>query len=351
MLSRIGDLDDQSLQPTLRRDDRIFSLTIRTVAVAGSVFAMLMFTATSSGVRCCAQGLLGDEIGESRNLSGPLIQSDSFEAERFDPSQPIERFRRGFYQGSEVLGGYTFGLGDDDDDLDRGFGEYRIALGVPLGSLDRILAVQPFFRVDSIDGPSVIDVPDTLYQIGINLFNRQRWSERLSTTLIITPSIRSDLTTSENAFRLFGLGLITWKSSPRWSFSGGILYLDRSDLGLLPVIGATWTPREDLRVDFTLPRPRISKRVWKHGSQAEGWAFFGGELAGNTWGVSRADDTTDELTLGELRLVGGYETIVKGNRGVRVEGGYAFRRTIQYERDDIEIDLADGLFLQASLKF
>lgn len=287
------------------------------------------------------RGLLSNQ----QRLAAPLANAEL----------PIERFRRGFFQGNEILGGTLFGLGDEDEDLDQTFAEYRFAVGVPLGSLDRILAVQPFVRIDSVNGPSIVDVPDTLYQVGVNLFNRNQWSDRFSTTVIVTPSVRSDFTTSENAFRLFGLGLINWQCTDAWSFSFGAIYLDRADLGILPAIGATWTPRNDLRLDLTLPRPRLSKRLWKNRDQAEGWVFLGGGIEGNTWAVTRRDDAgdriVDELTLGGWSVLGGYETIVRGNRGVSIEGGYAFARTVEFESDETEIDLAGGLFLRAALKF
>ncbi|MBB3209702.1 hypothetical protein FHS27_005542 [Rhodopirellula rubra] len=264
---------------------------------------------------------------------------------------PVERFRRGFYQGSEVSSGYVHGLGDRAGGLNQTFFEARVAVGVPLGSLKNILAVSPFFRVDSIDGPTSIDVPETLYSTGVTLFQRKEWTERVSTTFLLTPSVRSDFTTSEDAFRLFGLGMVSWQVCTDWNVALGAVYFDRSDLSVLPVIGATWTPRPWCKLDLTMPRPRLSYRLWKDGGVAEAWAYIGGQLGGNTWAVSRDDGSHDELTIGELRLLFGYEVIRQGNRGLLIEGGYAFNRSVEYERANVEVDLDDGLFLQAGWKF
>ena len=104
-----------------------------------------------------------------------------------------------------------------------------------------------------------------------------------------------------------------------------------------------------------LPRPRISRRLWKDGGQAEGWAYVGGTLAGNTWAVTRESGVnagqSDELTISGLRLFTGYETIATGNRGYRIEVGYSFNRSIEYEREDIDFDLDDALFIEAGIQF
>lgn len=264
---------------------------------------------------------------------------------------PVERFRRGFYQGGELSGGYVLGLGSEAGGLNQTYQETRIAVGVPLGSLDNILAVSPFFRIDLLDGPTAIDVPPTLYSTGVAFFQRKKWTERYSTTVLLTPSVRSDFTTRENAFRLFGLGLLSWQASEQWSIDVGALYLDRADLGVLPVVGATWTPRPWWKIELTMPRPRLNYRVWKQGALAEAWAYVGGQLGGNTWAVSRTDGSRDELTIGELRLLFGYEVSRQGNRGGLIEFGYAFNRSVEYERQNIELDLDDGIFFQAGWKF
>ncbi|WP_283434318.1 hypothetical protein [Neorhodopirellula lusitana] len=321
---------------------------------------------------CSVLGLVTDlPLGVSRaNAQVPLVESSGspdfnlYESDGLivsDPYSPVltplatevpvERFRRSFYQGSEISGGHVQGLGDRAGGLNQTYLEARVAVGVPLGSLENILAVSPFFRTDLLDGPTAIDVPETLYSTGVTLLQRKQWTEKLSTMVLLTPAVRSDFTTSENAFRLLGLGVVNWQVSTDWNVSLGAVYFDRSDLGVLPVIGATWTPRPWCKLDLTMPRPRLSYRTWKQGALAEAWAYVGGQLGGNTWAVSRDDGSHDELTVGELRLLFGYEVIQQGNRGLQIEGGYAFNRSIEYEHQDIEIDLDDAIFLQAGWKF
>ncbi|TWU40843.1 DUF6268 family outer membrane beta-barrel protein [Novipirellula artificiosorum] len=287
----------------------------------------------------------------------PMIVSDAVEQEVYQNTElrfgeePVERFRKSFYQGTELVGGYLADLGDKAGGLDVSFEEARVSLGVPLGSMDNLLAIRPYFRADHLNGPTTIDVPETLYDTGVSLFNRRVWSDRFSTTVMITPSVRSDFTTSKKAFRLFGLGLVNWQKRPDLSLSLGVVYLGRSDLPLLPAFGATWTPNPWWKFDAMLPRPRIARRLWKQGGQAEAWAYIGGTLGGNTWAVTRDSGADDELTLSDLRLLAGYEQIRAGNRGLFVEGGYSFNRSIEYEQTEDDIDLDDALFVQAGWQF
>ncbi|TWT91601.1 hypothetical protein Pla100_49920 [Neorhodopirellula pilleata] len=271
------------------------------------------------------------------------------------PEVPVERFRRGFFQGGELIGGYVGDAAAPARSVDETSWEARLAFGVPLGSLENILVVRPFFRADHLNGPTVVDVPATLYSTGATLFQRKQWNERVSTILIATPSVRSDFTTSDNAFRLFGLGLVNWQCRDDLSIGLGAVYLDRADLGVLPAAGLTWTPAPWWKIDLMMPRPQINRRVWKDGGFAEAWAYAGATLGGNTWAVTRQSGPTtgqsDELTVSGIRLFAGYEVIQTGNRGWKFEAGYVFNRSIEYENDATDVDLDDALFVEAAWRF
>ncbi len=268
-----------------------------------------------------------------------------------DCETPIQSYRKSFYQGSEVLAGHLFDTGDKLGGMDQTFEEVRASFGVPLGSMDNLLGFRPYFRADHLRGPVGIDAPGTLYDTGVAIFNQKTWTDRWTSTIVVTPSVRSDMTTSEKAFRLFGLALANWKCRDDLTLSFGAVYFDRADFRLLPAIGLSWQPTPQWKIDATMPRPRISKRLWKDGGNAEGWAYMGGSIGGNTWAVTRANGARDELTIRDLRLLFGYEVIRHGNRGCFVEGGAAFDRRIEYERQNFERSLDTGLFLSAGLKF
>lgn len=268
-----------------------------------------------------------------------------------DRETPVSQFRPSFYQGSEVVAGYLFDTGNSAGGLDQSFQEVRASFGVPLGNLDNILGLRPYFRVEHLNGPTVIPFPETLYDTGISFFNQKKWFPTVSTTLLLTPSVRSDFKTSKKAFRLFGLGLVNWQAREDLSLSLGVVYLDRADLRLLPAFGATWTPNPCWKIEAVLPRPRIARRMWKNGGDSEAWAYVAATIGGNTWAVKRDSGVTDELSIRDFRLLFGYEILQSGNRGLYLESGYAFDRRIEYEQADVEFSLDDGLFLRGGWKF
>ncbi|MEO1615937.1 MAG: hypothetical protein AAFV88_08825 [Planctomycetota bacterium] len=268
----------------------------------------------------------------------------------------VPRFRKQFFQGFDVRAGFFGDVKGGGEAVNQTFQDVRASFGVPLFSLDNLLAVSPSFRVDQVDGPEGIgvDVPETLYNVGVTFFHRKQWAPRISTLLLVTPSIRSDFSTSQNAYRTFGLGVVNWQWRDDFQWTFGAVFLDRADLGVLPVIGATWTPSPWWKIELTMPRPRISRRLWKQAAEAESWAYVGLGLGGNTWSVTRVEsgvERIDEFSIRSIDLQFGIETIRAGNRGWFTEGGYAFARQLEYESDTLEQDLADALFLRAGIQF
>ncbi|MEM9828620.1 MAG: hypothetical protein AAF958_18680 [Planctomycetota bacterium] len=273
-----------------------------------------------------------------------------------DAEAEVPAFRNQFFQGFQWDAGHLEDLGDREGGLDLSFQEARLSFGVPLGNLENILAVSPFFRTTHLNGPRTVDVPETLFDTGVALFNRKQWSPKWSTTLLVSPMVRSDFSTSEGAVRVFGLGLVNWQATPSTQYSLGVLHLDREDVGLLPAFGFVWQPTPTWRLDGMLPRPMISHRVWKQGSRGEAWASLGGSFGGNSWAVTRdsADASSreiDQLTIRDFRILGQYEVRRPGRRGWRVQAGYAFGRSFEYEQSGVDRDLDDALFLEASLRF
>jgi hypothetical protein len=60
---------------------------------------------------------------------------------------------------------------------------------------------------------------------------------------------------------------------------------------------------------------------------------------------------TDELSLRDVRLIFGLDYLTDGEGGWFAEFGYAFNRRIEYESTDSEIDLSDGILLQAGWRY
>ena len=317
-----------------------------------------------------------DRLQVSTVIDPTIIDPDDHDPEQLfnEPAElPIRRFKKQAIQKVTVAGGWL--VAAKGNDLSSSHLETSIGVGVPLGLIRRrlsgadeqsfgaepqraeggepeIFGITPAFRVDFIDAAQGIDVPAELYETGVSFFYRRTINDRLGVMAIMRPSVRSDFTTSDNAFRLFGLGLLTWDCVPEeLSLSFGAVYLDRADLPLLPAVGLTWMPRTTTRLELQFPQSRFALRLAKDGGASETWSYLSAGIGGNTWAVTRADGRTDELSLGDIRLLLGLDHIVDGGGGWFAEFGYAFNRHIEYQSTQSKINLSDGIVLQAGWRY
>lgn len=266
------------------------------------------------------------------------------------PTASVVRFKKQAIQNVTVSGGWLGATRKND--LSVGFFETSVGLAVPLGSFENILGVTPSFRADFIHAPSTMDIPAELFETGVNFFYRTTVSDRLKTMAIVRPSVRSDFTTGDKAFRIFGLGLLTWDCQPDvLSLSLGAVYLDRADLPLLPAAGLSWTPKPTTKLDLRFPESKLAWRLAKDGRHSETWSYLTAGIGGNTWAVTRASGQTDELSLRDVRVMFGIEHVTDGGGGWFAESGYAFNRRIEYESTESEISLSDGLMVQCGWRY
>lgn len=260
---------------------------------------------------------------------------------------PLQRFRQSAYQGASLAGGVISDGGSDALTISHYDVSARFAM--PIDGMENVLLITPAFRQEFVDAPVGVDIPDSLYVTGVSLMWMKTLSERWKSTAIVAPSVRSDFQTSEDAFRIFGLGILTYRYTPDLDLSFGAVYLDRDDIPLLPVLGLTWTPTPEWKFDINFPRPRISRRIDKCGAHSESWVYTGVGLGGNTWAVERADGSDDVLTLRDYQWIFGWEHLRSEGRGMFVEGGASFGRTLEYENTDEEVDFDDALFIRAGI--
>ena len=266
------------------------------------------------------------------------------------PETSLRRFKKQALQSLSLSSGYLADISGGD--LNRYFLDASIGSGVPLGSFENTLGVTPRVRIDWVDAIDGIDVPNELYLFETQFFYRKPINERLSAMAIFSPSIRSDLTTSDRAFRVFALALLNWKYIPdRLTLSAGTVFLGRADLPVLPALGLTWTPTRTNKLDLRFPDSRWSYRLAKDGARSEHWLYAGIGLGGNTWAVTRASGVTDELSLRDIRLRWGAEKLLDGGGGWFVESGVALNRRIEFERDETTTKLGEGILLQAGWRY
>ncbi|MGB0599478.1 MAG: hypothetical protein ACPGLY_22575 [Rubripirellula sp.] len=268
------------------------------------------------------------------------------------PPQELElkRFKKQALQSVSFSAGGLFEF--DEQQLNTSFLDVGIGSGIPLGSFDNIVAVTPRFRIDWIDAAAGLEIPDHLYEFELQFFYRRPIRDRLSFLTIVSPSIRSDLTTSSNAFRVFALGLFNWECVPdRLTLSLGAVMLGRADLPVLPAVGIVWTPNCWTKFDLRFPLTKLSFRLAKNGGQSETWAYASGGIGGNTWAVTRNIGQTDELSLRDYRFSFGVERLVDGGGGCFLEAGIALGRRLEYERDTTEIEFDDAALIRGGWRY
>lgn len=286
----------------------------------------------------------------SGNMSGPTVESELVQGWQtqnwqHDPEAKLQRFKKGAIQKATIAAGSVQSF--ESGGISSSFYEVSLESGIPLGSFENILGVTPQFRTDFISAAANVDAPAELFQAGVSFFYRRKLNERWSAMGILGPSVRSDFTTSENAFRIFGLGLLTWKAIPeKLGLSFGAVYLGRADLPVLPAVGLQWTPNVRTKLDLRFPESRLSRRLAKDGANSETWAYFSAGLGGNTWAVTRNDGSTDELSLRDIRFVLGVEHLLSGGGRTFLETGLAVSRRLEYEAAEFEQTFGNAFIIQ-----
>lgn len=263
---------------------------------------------------------------------------------------PVEAFKRGFFQRLDFDGGWTVPF---DNDLETQFGQAGVSVAVPLGSLENILIVNPFFRYEHWQSNLAVDVPEELYQTGVNFINRAEWSDRITSLVLFQPSLRTDFKEQDHPIRYFGVALLQYDWIPdRLQISGGVVHLGREDLPVvLPAVGLVWTPTSYLKFDLSLPRPRIAYRLAKEGDRAETWSYVAGTFGGTTWDVLRASGQTDRVTNRDYGIMFGVERIMKGGSGAFLQAGLHVGRHLEYEVGGEEFELSNAWSVQGGIRF
>lgn len=301
-----------------------------------------------------ADDTMDEESTQGRALLDDATEFSGFESDyapKFDNIDvPLVRHRTTSFQGAQAAYGFiptssSDGLGIQTFDLLGTF-------AVPIDGMDHVLTFTPFFRMDQLDAKGTLDVPDAIFETGVKSFWKKVMNERFTTMVLLTPSVRSDFQSGNDAFKLFGMALLQWRFIPdELSMTGGAIYTGRQDFPALPMMGLLWTPSPEWKFDMQFPSPRFSRRILKDDHNSETWAYLGGVFGGNTWAIKRANGKDDQLTLRDLRLVLGVEHLLRENQGVFVETGWVFSRSVEYGSSPGQIDLGDAIMLRVGIQF
>ncbi|HET6423567.1 MAG TPA: DUF6268 family outer membrane beta-barrel protein [Planctomycetaceae bacterium] len=208
------------------------------------------------------------------------------------------------------------------------------------------LLITPGYSTHAINGPISTDLPARLYDNWIEFRWLKKWNERWSSDIAVSPSLYTDYDNlSSDAFRVTGRAIALYTASPEWQWAFGAIYLDRDDIKAMPAVGAIWTPTDDWKVEVLFPRPRIMRKMYCDDSLTK-WAYLGGEFGGNTYAIERPGLVRDVVTYSALRMYVGYE--IKRTKGFspRVELGWTFNRSLEYQSGVGDMDLPSTAMLR-----
>ena len=257
-------------------------------------------------------------------------------------------FQKALFDATWLAPGRNKGMGSTDLQLQAIF-------ALPCPTRDSPLVITPGFAVHYLEGPKNVDLPPRLHE-GYAQF---RWlsqvSPKLGLDLAITPGVFSDFDQqSSEAFRLTGHGATAWTWTETAKIVLGAAYLDRPDIGVLPIGGLIWTPSEDVKFDLVFPHPKISRRVYwggEYDNDVQDWAYVAGEFAGDAWAIRRNDGSDDVVVLSDYRFILGLERNVIGGLNSRVEIGYVFSRRIRYSDGTPDFRPTDTVMLRGGVTY
>jgi hypothetical protein len=170
-----------------------------------------------------------------------------------------------------------------------------------------------------------------VYDLYLDGLWEQRVADWLAFDLALSPGLYGDFrTTPPQAFRLRGHGYGLVSLTENFRLLGGVDYLNRDSVKLLPVGGILWEPGDGVQLQLVFPRPRVTWRLGEHDG-ATIWGYTGGEFGGGAWAFKNEHGGHRSVEYNDLRVVAGVES---GSRydghQTHLEVGYVFGRKINF---------------------
>ncbi len=210
------------------------------------------------------------------------------------------------------------------------------------------------FSYTSLAAPESLDLPSDLYDYSLGASWLRRVNDVWSVRFMLSAAFATDgRNTGHDAWQFRGGLFAMYRPDETWTWIVGALALGRNDLPVVPAVGLIWQPSRRLRLDLTLPRPRLATLLIDQGARQQ-WVHVGGGLNGGTWAFERADGIEDQLTFRDWRVVVGWESTPTPQPGspftrgrkLGLELGYVFAREIEFDRRMPNLDLDDTFMIR-----
>lgn len=284
---------------------------------------------------------------------GPLL-GDLLDEQFFGAApQKLNPYKSGFFQ---KLSGTAAWMGNSSDPNDLGLTEIEtfVQVGLPAPIIEWPLLITPGFNLTMIDGPTTTDLPPRLYQGYVEFMWLPQIVRGYTLLFSVVPSVFGDFDVHD--FRFTGKGLLIVDCIPdRLQLVGGLLYLNRENVRVLPAGGVIWSPADWTRFELIFPKPKLGLR-FNVGLGYEDWIYTTGEFGGNTWPILRgegtaSDDFEDNVTYNDYRVLLGFERKLQGGAGYRLEGGYVFGRTVRFTSEQGDFDPQSTFLIRGGITY
>jgi hypothetical protein len=291
------------------------------------------------------------EAGADANLAVPeSVVDEALAADGvlISPTQKLSAYKDGFFQKLSLAAGW---MGNSSDPADLGLTEIDtfVQVGLPAPIIEWPLLITPGFNLTMIDGPTVTDLPPRLYLAYVDFMWLPQIVRGYTLLFSAVPSVFGDF--NAHQFRWTGKSLLIIDVVPeRLQFVGGLLYLNRDNIRILPAGGAIWSPTDWTRFELIFPKPKLALR-WNVGLGYEDWIFTTAEFGGNTWPIVRTGDEQDNVTYNDYRILVGFERKLEGGAGYRLEAGYVFGRSVEFASGRGDFDPQDTFLLRGGIMY
>lgn len=226
------------------------------------------------------------------------------------------------------------------------------------------LYIVPSFSLHLWDGPTDVpppkmtDLPANAYSAFLDAGWESSPEATLGAELGARVGVFSDFTTLiDDSLRFQAKGLIRLRLTPTVQLRGGILWVDRVRIDLLPAGGVLWTPNPQTRFDIYFPSPKLSQYMTTIGN-TELWWYVGAEYGGGSWTVKRsAYNLTEQMDINDIRLMTGVEWgqsrfFARGRRVGFFEVAWVTDRQVIYKKNiQDDLKLSDTLMIRTGLGY
>lgn len=270
--------------------------------------------------------LFPDGFGSA--YSGGLLQNPSTSYNNARRLQGA-RFRYTYVsQGSKPT---HLGMNDLDASLAFAFPNFL--------NLNQPIYLIPSFSLRLWDGPDGVATPSDLPGKAFDAFVDVGWesdpNKMVSTDFGLRLGFFTDFDTySDRSFRIRGRALLNFRLTPVTSFKGGVYYVNRDELKLIPAAGLLYRPDPYTRVDLYFPKPKFA-RYYRTLGTYDLWWYVTGDYGGGSWTITRDSGLEDSVDINDLRAILGIEwgpstALAAGRRSGFLEIGYVFNREVLY---------------------